>query len=66
MKFDRNAAQLATRLLYVTGILLSLATFILHALPVNWGIFLSSACFIIGSFLWGAVRGASRDQQPGN
>lgn len=53
----RSQRKLAAQVLYVAGILVSLATFILHALPVSWGIFLSSACFIIGSVFWPGWEG---------
>lgn len=56
MKFDRRHARITRRILYTLGILISLATFILHAIPVNWGIFLSSACFIVGAMFWGGWR----------
>lgn len=45
------------RAFFVAGILVSLATFILQALPVNWGIFLSAACFIVGSLFWPGWNG---------
>lgn len=53
----RPQRKLASQVLYVAGILLSLATFILQALPVSWGIFLSAARFIIGSVFWPGWEG---------
>lgn len=53
----RSQRKLVAQILYAGGILLSLATFILQALPVNWGIFLSSACFIVGSLFWPGWEG---------
>ena len=55
----RRQLHFIGRILYVAGILVSLATFILHALPVNWGIFLSAACFVVGSFLFSGWSGAN-------
>ena len=49
--------SLTGRVLYAAGILVSLATFILHAMPVPWGIFLSAACFIVGSLFWPGWEG---------
>ncbi|HEX6928687.1 MAG TPA: hypothetical protein VF267_05535 [Gammaproteobacteria bacterium] len=44
--------RLVGQTLHVAGILVSLATFILHAIPASWGIFLTAACFIVGSVFW--------------
>ena len=60
---NRQSLRIARRILYTLGILVSLATFILHALPTNWGIFLSSACFIVGAMLWGTWRDAARNEE---
>ncbi|HEX6927935.1 MAG TPA: hypothetical protein VF267_01700 [Gammaproteobacteria bacterium] len=60
MKIEPHHLKGATRVLHVTGVLVSLATFILHAIPVNWGIFLASACFIVGGMLWGGARTTGR------
>lgn len=59
----RQQQFLVGRVLYVLGILVSLATFILHALPVNWGIFLSAMCFIAGSLFWPGWHGVD-DVRP--
>ena len=44
--------KLIARILFVAGILISLATFLLRAIPTNWGLFLSAACFVVGGMLW--------------
>lgn len=49
---NKHQRMLAGRVIYIIAILVSLATFILHALPVKWGIFLSAAGFIVGSMFW--------------
>jgi len=54
--------HLIGRALYVAGILISLATFILHALRVNWGIFLSAACFIVGSLFFPGWKGMNGEE----
>lgn len=54
---NANQRMLIGRVLYVIAILVSLATFILHALPVKWGIFLSAAGFIVGSLFWPGWNG---------
>lgn len=41
-----------SRTLLAVGVLISLATFVLGALPANWGIFLSAACFVVGGMMW--------------
>lgn len=60
---NRQALRVVTRVLYTLGILVSLATFILNALPTNWGIFLSSACFIVGAMLWGTWRDSEKNKE---
>ena len=60
---NRQSLRIARRILYTLGILVSLATFILHALPTNWGIFLSSACFIVGAMLWGMACEPKKDEE---
>ncbi|HEX7030466.1 MAG TPA: hypothetical protein VF254_07710 [Gammaproteobacteria bacterium] len=62
MRIERHHLNAVTRVLYTAGILVSLATFILHAIPLNWGIFLTSACFIVGGMLWGVRRPEKPDQ----
>lgn len=49
---NKNTYRYLGQGLYVAGILCSLAAFVLHALPSNWGVFLSAACFIVGSVFW--------------
>lgn len=49
---NKHQRMLAGRVIYIIAILVSLATLILHALPVKWGIFLSAAGFIVGSMFW--------------
>lgn len=56
-----NQRSIVGRAFYVAGILVSLATFILQALPVNWGIFLSASCFIVGSLFWPGWNGIGDD-----
>ncbi|HEX7047712.1 MAG TPA: hypothetical protein VF275_09110 [Gammaproteobacteria bacterium] len=56
MRIEQIHMRIARRVLYTAGILVSLATFILNAIPANWGIFLSAACFIVGGMLWGTRR----------
>ena len=53
----RTQRKILAQVLYAAGILLSLATFILHALPVNWGIFLSTVAFVAGSLFWPGWEG---------
>lgn len=43
---------LIARVFFTVGILVSLATFLLGAIPTNWGLFLSAACFVIGGMFW--------------
>ena len=44
--------RLIARVLFTVGILVSLATFLLGAIPTNWGLFLSAACFVVGGMFW--------------
>lgn len=57
--------RIVSRTLITLGILVSLATFVLGALPANWGIFLSATCFIVGGMMW-PERDSNRDDSNRN